>query len=187
MRRRLVPSLRLPRRPWQAILLVTLLLALAALQQWRPQLFRPAAPPAFESETCRVARVVDGDTLLLADSKERVRLIGANTPETVKPNWPVEPWGPEAASFTRDFLSGGAVCMEFDGPARDKYGRKLAYVWVGDRMLNEELIRAGLARAELQYEYSAAIKERFRRAEAEARSNRRGIWSAEKGTTDKHR
>jgi micrococcal nuclease len=187
MRRRFVPSLRLPRRPWQAILLVALLLALAALQQWRPELFRRAAPPALESETCRVARVVDGDTLLLAGTKERGRLIGADTPETVKPNWPVEPWGPEAAAFTRDFLSGGEVRLEFDGPARDKYERKLAYVWVGDRMLNEELIRAGLARAKLQYEYSAVVKERFRRAEGEAHSAHRGIWSAEKGTTDEHR
>ena len=44
-------------------------------------------------------------------------------------------------------------------------------------MLNEELIRAGLARAKLQYRYSAAKKARFRRAEAEARAARRGVWS----------
>ena len=95
--------------------------------------------------------MVDGDTFVLADAKEHVRLIGADTPETVKPNWPVEPWGPEATAFTKQFLAGGEVRLEFDGPPRDKYGRMLAFVWVGDRMLNEELIRAGLARAELQY------------------------------------
>jgi micrococcal nuclease len=170
--------LSLPRRPWQAILFVALLAALAALKQWQPDLFRPAAPPAIEPGLYRVARAVDGDTLLLADPRERVRLIGADTPETVKPNWPVEPWGPEASQFTKEFVAGGEVRLEFDGPPRDKYGRILAYVWVGGRMLNEELIRAGLARAELQYPYSDKMKARFRRAEAEARAARRGIWSA---------
>ena len=154
------------------------LLALAALHQWRPELFQPTASQPLESGTCRVDRVVDGDTLVVGG--EKVRLIGANTPETVKRDWPIEPWGPEATAFTKDFVAGGAVRLEFDGPRRDKYERLLAYVWVGDRMLNEELIRAGLARAELQYRYSAAMKARFRRAEAEARAARRGIWSGEK-------
>ncbi len=176
MRRRL-PSLRLPRRPWQALLLIALLLALAALQHWRPELFERSAPPAIESTTYRVGRVVDADTFVLADTAQRVRLIGADAPETVKPNWPVEPWGTEATAFSKEFLSGGQLRLEFDDEPRDKYGRLLAYVWVGDRMLNEELIRAGLARAKLQYRYSAAMKARFRRAEAEARAARRGIWS----------
>jgi micrococcal nuclease len=109
--------------------------------------------------------------------KEHVRLIGANTPETVKPRWPVEPWGPEASAFTKRFVAGGDVRLELDAELHDRYGRILAYVWVGDRMLNEELIRAGLARAELQYRYSAAMKVRFRHAEAEAKAARRGIWS----------
>jgi micrococcal nuclease len=154
-----------------------LLLALAAVQHWRPEPLQRAAPRAVESGTHCVERVVDGDTFILADTRQRVRLIGADTPETVKPNWPVEPWGPEATVFTKEFLSDGKVRLEFDGQARDKYGRILAYVWVGERMLNEELIRAGLARAELQYRYSAAMKARFHRAEADARANHRGIWS----------
>jgi len=176
-------SIRLPRRPWQARLLVVLLAALAAWQQWYPDAFRPASPDTLEAGRYRVVRVVDGDTLVivLAGEKERVRLIGANTPETVKPDWPVEPWGPEASQFTKEFLAGGEVRLEYDGQRRDKYDRILAYVWVGDRMLNEELIRAGLARAELQYHYSQAMKSRFRRAEAEARAAHRGIWTKKNG------
>jgi micrococcal nuclease len=172
-----IPKLRLPRRPAQAILLIAALLVLVALQQWHPVLFQQTTPPSGELESYSIARVVDGDTLLLANSKERVRLIGANTPETVKQNSPVEPWGPEATAFTKSFLSNGNVRLEFDSQRRDKYGRMLAYVWVGDRMLNEELIREGLARAETQYSYSSAMKARFRRAEAEARAARKGIWS----------
>jgi endonuclease YncB( thermonuclease family) len=172
---------RLPRRPWQALLVLLLLIGLAALRQWRPDWFRPAARPPIEPGLYRVARVIDGDTLLLESPHEHVRLIGADTPETVKADWPVEPWGPEASQFSKRFLAGGEARLEFDGPPRDKYGRILAYVWVGGRMLNEELLRAGLAKAELQYPYAAAVKARFRRAEAAARAARRGIWSAAKG------
>jgi len=123
-----------------------------------------------------VQRAVDGDTLILSGGA-RVRLIGVDTPETVKPNTPVEPFGPEASQFTKNFVAGAEVRLEFDGDRRDKYGRYLAYVWVGDRMLNEELLLAGLAVAETQYRYSAAMKDRFRRAQAQAQAARRGIWS----------
>jgi len=174
-------SIRLPRRPWQALLVVVLLAALAAWQQRHPESFRPASHDALEPGTYRVARVVDGATFVLVEGKQRVRLIGADAPETVKPDWPVEPWGPEASQFTKEFLAGGEVRLEYDGQRRDKYDRILAYVWVGDRMLNEELIRAGLARAELQYHYSQAMKSRFRRAEAEARAAHRGIWTKKNG------
>lgn len=125
-----------------------------------------------------VERVVDGDTLRLTNG-ETVRLIGVDTPETVKPNAPVEQFGYEATSFTRQFLqkSSFQVRLTFDSDRRDKYGRLLAYVWVGDQLLNEELVLAGLARVETQYSYSRAMKERFLRAEDQARVHRRGIWA----------
>ncbi|MCE5301586.1 MAG: thermonuclease family protein [Planctomycetaceae bacterium] len=178
-----LPKGRLPRHPWQAVLVI---LAVSMLSLWRTWPSRtpwdqPTQP--VDASLHRVARVVDGDTLVLADGKQRVRLIGADTPETVKPNWPVEPWGPEATAFTRKFLADGQnqVRLEFDAERHDKYGRLLAYVWCDDRMLNEELIRAGLARAELWYRYAEAKKERFRRAESEAKAARRGIWSGARG------
>jgi micrococcal nuclease len=144
-------------------------------------LARAILPTAGPPETLvegvyHVQRVVDGDTLLLSDHS-RIRLIGANTPETVKPNAPVEPWGLEAKQFTQAFVADGAVRLQFDRERKDKYDRFLAYVWVGDRMLNEELIRAGLARAQTTFRFSAAMKNRFRRAEDEAKTAGRGIWS----------
>ena len=148
---------------------------LVLLRWWNPQDDR-AAIDRLEPGIYHVERVVDGDTLLLANGA-RIRLIGADTPETVRPNHPVEPWGPEATEFTRQLVAGGRVRLEFDGPRKDKYGRFLAHVWVEDRELAEELLRAGLARATTHYRYSAAMKSRFRRAEARARSDSRGIWS----------
>jgi micrococcal nuclease len=165
-------------------LIAALLLLLAVLQQWRPQLFSPSPSRTLAPGAYHVTRVIDGDTFVLAESRQHVRLIGADTPETVKPNWPVEPWGPAATAFTKKFLSGGEVRLEFDTQRRDKYDRILAYVWVGNRLLNEELIRAGLARAEPQYRYSAAMKGRFRRAQTEARAAHRGMWSKQKKTAD---
>ena len=150
---------------------------------WRYYNAPPGPPEVLAEGLYEVQRVVDGDTLLLANHA-RVRLIGADTPETVKPNHPVEPWGPEASEFSRQFVAGRQVRLELDRERLDKYGRFLAYVWVGDRMLNEELIRAGLARAELQYHYSASMKTRFRRAEADAKSAGRGIWSGQPAAAD---
>jgi len=141
-----------------------------------PPVATPHRPPAAGSHD--VVRVVDGDTIVFAP-KMRVRLIGVNTPESVKPDSPVEPWGPEASAFTRKFLASGTAQLEFDRERYDQYGRFLAYVWVGDRMLNEELLRAGLARWERNYNYSVEKKARFRAAQEEARRAGRGIWSNE--------
>jgi micrococcal nuclease len=121
--------------------------------------------------------VVDGDTLLLANLA-RVRLIGVDAPETVDPNRPPEPFGREAAEFTRQAVEGRVVRLEFDRERTDRYGRFLAYVYVGQSLVNEELVRAGLGRAETRFRYRGDMKRRFLDAEEEARSDARGIWSA---------
>jgi micrococcal nuclease len=169
MRRRIRPL-----RASTALVLVVLL-AWAAFRLWQ---IWPAAtgPDALTEGQYQVARVVDGDTLLLTN-RARVRLIGVDTPETVKPNTAVEPWGPEATVFTRSMVAAHEVRLQFDRERVDRYGRFLAYVWVGDQLLNEELLRAGLARWEPQYHYSQSMKTRFRKAQQEAQRAQRGIWS----------
>jgi micrococcal nuclease len=126
-----------------------------------------------------VARVVDGDTLLLKERQLRVRLQGVDTPETVKENTPVQPWGPEACEYTKAFVreAKGRVQVEIDGELRDQHGRHLAFVWHGSRLLNEELVRQGLARPTLQYDFSQAKKDLLRRADREARRDAVGRWS----------
>ncbi|HEX3654366.1 MAG TPA: thermonuclease family protein [Pirellulales bacterium] len=165
-----------PARPARLVvwLVAGVLVSIRACQSLEP----PPAPPADVSaeHDYGVARVVDGDTFLL-DNHTRVRLIGVDAPETVKPHHPIEPWGPEASRFSHQFLDGKRVRLEFDHERRDRYGRLLAYVWVGNRMLNEELLRAGLARYEPQYHYSRDKKLRFQQLESAARAAGRGIWS----------
>ena len=59
----------------------------------------------------------------------------------------------------------------------DKYQRFLAFVWNGDELLNEELVRAGLAHAKLGYNFNSALKRRIADAQKEAQREGRGIWS----------
>ena len=170
---------RPPRRYWQehrgaAIWLILLLLAV-----WRAySSAAPAVPEQLEEGLHEVRRAVDGDTLLLT-SGARIRLQGVNTPETVKPDHPVEAWGPEASQFTKDFIekAGHRVRLTFSLDRKDRYDRFLAFVWDGDVMLNEELVRAGLAYARRDYRYSEAMKRRFIQVQEEARRAGRGIWS----------
>lgn len=131
-----------------------------------------------------VERCVDGDTLIviLPDGvKERVRFIGANTPETVKKNTPIEPFGLEASDYTKRRISqvDNVVTLVADGTTYDRYNRRLAFVYLDDDKvsLNEELCRQGLAKAETQYSFSREMKERLKAAAAQAKREGLGIYS----------
>lgn len=134
-----------------------------------------------------VLRVVDGDTLhaLVTGRDVTVRLIGVDTPETVKPDTPVECFGPQASQFAKEVLTGQRVTLEFDASQgdEDRYGRTLAYVWLelpdGQRALfNLEAVRGGFAE-ERQYGATPyAWKEAFASAESDARTADAGRWGA---------
>lgn len=160
---------------WWVFLLAAFVLLRLAQEYWQPDDNQPLAEGSYH-----VTRVIDGDTLLL-DSGQRVRLQGIDAPETVKPDHPVEPWGPEASAFARQFVeqADGQVRLVFGIERIDAYGRQLAFVWNGDQMLNAELVRAGLARARLDYRYSGTMKRALATAQDEARDAKRGIWSSE--------
>jgi micrococcal nuclease len=156
--------------------IIALVLALLGAYLGRDYLPVSTAPAATADEVL-VERVVDGDTLVIAGG-DRVRLIGVDTPETKHPNKPPEPFGSDACEFTRQMVEGKRVQIEHDpGERTDRYGRTLGYVYVDGRMLNEQLLLEGLARALTNYPFSAAMKDRFRAAEATAKAQRRGIWS----------
>jgi micrococcal nuclease len=126
----------------------------------------------------RVQRVVDGDTLLLAD-QSRIRLIGVNTPEMDATDAVTKASAEAAKHFTEQFVRDGDVELRFDRERLDKYGRFLAYVYVKDTMLNEQLIRQGFGRAMLsrKWNYSDSFRRLFRQAQEESQSAKRGIWS----------
>ena len=158
-----------------ALVVVVLLVAFRWWSTFQDPTPSPGPPLLSEGEYA-VARAVDGDTLELV-SGERIRLLGVNTPETVAPNKPVEPWGPEAADFSQAFIAAGPVRLTFDQERHDRFGRHLAYAWRGETLLNEELIRAGLSEAVTVFPYSRAMKDRFLAAQRRAKREHRGIWS----------
>jgi micrococcal nuclease len=172
---------RLPRRYWRDRRAAAFIwLAISLLVAWR---FHAASsdqtgPQLLEEGLHEVRRVVDGDTLVLT-SGACVRLQGIDTPETVADNRSIEAWGPEASQFTKKFVhtAGRQVRLTFSLERKDRYDRFLAFVWHRDVMLNEELVRSGLARARLDYRYSGLMKRRLAAAQDEARTAARGIWS----------
>lgn len=129
-----------------------------------------------------VTRVVDGDTIWVqADGgRLKVRLIGIDTAETVAPNRPVGCFGPEASAQTARLLDGEQVHLELD-PSQgdtDRYGRTLAYVWLDDgRMVNELLVRNGFA-VEYTYDDPYAYQAEFRDAQRQAQAADAGRWAA---------
>ena len=165
--------------PWRRVAVFAAIATAAAARLGCERLRVETPPPApLAPGVYRVVSVVDGDTLEL-DSGRRVRLLGVDTPETVHPERPAEPWGAEAADFTRRRIDavGSQVRLSFDDERFDRYGRHLAWVWCGDESLNEQLVRAGLSPAVVKYPYSPTMKDRLRAAERAAKRERRGLWS----------
>jgi len=125
-----------------------------------------------------VVRVVDGDTVhvRLGDHIEKVRYIGVNTPEVHHPTKGEEPGGREAAAVNRALVEGRRVRLELDVRSRDRYGRLLAYVWIGDTMVNAELVRRGYAQV-MTVPPNVRHQALFLALQREARDAGRGLWS----------
>ncbi len=139
------------------------------------------AGAASASETGVVEEVVDGDTLRVrtAGSEEAVtvRLIGIDAPERSHPSLVKEFYSDEAASHLASLCSGITVRMEKDAEETDKYDRLLRYVFLpppDGRLLNEEMLRAGMARAYTRFPFER--KDAFLAAERRARREGKGLW-----------
>ena len=124
-----------------------------------------------------VVCVVDGDTIhvRLTDRVEKIRYIGVNTPEIHHPSKGEEPGGREAAEVNRGLVGGRRVRLELDVQTRDRYGRLLAYVWVGDTMVNAELVRRGYAQA-MTVPPNVRYQDLFVKLQRQARDAHRGLW-----------
>ncbi|MCP3807103.1 thermonuclease family protein [Paenibacillus sp. Lou8.1] len=123
----------------------------------------------------------DGDTFkaLVKGKEEKIRLLLVDTPESVKQGTPVQPFAKEASDFTLKQLKKGNLELELDISERDKYGRLLGYVWVGDKMLNEQLLEQGYARVAYVYQPNVKYVDQFEAIQTTARKAGVGIWSLE--------
>jgi len=137
--------------------------------------------PRGRTETARVVRVVDGDTIVVDRGRgaEKVRYIGMDTPESVKPGSPVEWMAHEATAANRALLAGRTVFLERDVSETDRYGRLLRNVWLheGSRwiLVGLELVREGYARVST-FPPDVAYVDLLLAAQVDARRHGRGLW-----------
>ncbi|HET9676251.1 MAG TPA: thermonuclease family protein [Solirubrobacterales bacterium] len=152
-----------------------MLVALVLTRTW--ELLPAEEPP--RAAWAYVMRAVDGDTIevRLDGRREDVRYIGIDTPETVKPGTPVQCFGPRAHRFNSSLVTHKQVRLVFGVERRDVYGRLLAYVYLGRRLVNAELARRGLART-LTIPPNDRFAERFERLQTAAARAGRGLWAA---------
>lgn len=138
--------------------------------------------PVGPVERARVVRVVDGDTIVVSiDGRDdRVRYIGVDAPESVRPGTPVEPFAREASRANSELVAGRLVLLERDVSERDEFGRLLRYVWLetpdGNLLVNFELVVRGFATA-VTFPPDVRHVDLLRAAETDARSRARGLWS----------
>jgi micrococcal nuclease len=155
------------------------LLALIALVLLRPWEHVRLGDPPPRSAMAYVVRAVDGDTIevKLNGQHEDVRYIGVDTPETVKPDTPVQCFGPRAHRFNAHLVTHRRVRLVFGVERRDVYGRLLAYVYRGRRFVNAELVERGFART-LTIPPNDRFARRFKRLQIAAARAGRGLWGA---------
>ncbi len=166
-----------------ATVLVLLLLVLTGCTRARAAPTTALPDGAGRGMAATVVKAVDGDTVdvdIAGHGRERLRLLGIDTPETVDPNEPVGCYGPEASARTHGLLPAGTpVLLQRDEEARDRYGRLLVYLWrrADGTFVNRLLLDEGLART-LSIAPNTAHRADFSAVEAAARGAGRGLWSA---------
>ena len=126
-------------------------------------------------------RHVDGDTTVLKieGKEQKVRFLLIDTPETVKPNTKVQPFGLEASKRTKELLSTAAeITFEYDqGDKKDRYGRALGYIFVDGTLLQKTLVSEGLARVAYIKEPNTKYLSELEQAQEQAKNESLGIWS----------
>ena len=137
------------------------------------------------AENLKVKWVYDGDTVLLSNNK-KVRYIGINTPEIDHGDQKGEPFGYKSKSANRRMVSSQKILLKFDIEKSDRYGRTLAYVFLGNgTFINAELIRNGFAHC-LVKKPNVKYKDLFIKLQRFAISNKKGIWKNFKNKLDRY-
>lgn len=146
---------------------------------------QPSIAP--QGATVQVSRAVNGQTIEILDPtgqtplNQRVRLLGIDAPLIEQ-----EPWGTEARQRLAELVEGQTVLLEADLDTKDNYDRIWGYVWLGDRLVNQQLVEEGWALAEVRplagispRSPDPKYEQRFSRAQEKARLLGIGIWNPE--------
>ena len=150
----------------------------AVLMVFRLVVFRPElASDGKPRITVLVTHVIDGDTFELDDGT-RVRMLGIDAPEAGFGDKIPQPYSAEATQWLKDRIEGRQVAMRIDFPKTDRYGRTLAWVFEPDgTLVNELILREGRVKLLADFGLPADLEPNLRKAEAEARIRKVGIWA----------
>ncbi len=177
----MVPMLNMTRARKQLFMLtLTLIIGLLVRQLHLLNHAKQASQTA-QPGLYAIDHFIDGDTIAvnMNGSVQSVRFIGVDTPETHRPNTPVQCYGPQAAAFTKQLIGKNRVRLEADSQSdsKDKYGRLVRYVYLEDgRNVDELLVQNGYGFAYLYYPFS--LSSRFAADQASAQAAHRGLWGA---------
>ena len=133
-------------------------------------------------EKVAFSKCVDGDTIkvLIGNEEKTIRLIAVDTPESVSTSKGIEYYGKEASNYTCNSITNAKkIELEYEKSKTDKYGRMIAWVWIDDILLQDELIKGGYAEVAYlygKYKYVDILKDH----QAIAVSSKIGIWNEEK-------
>ncbi len=142
--------------------------------------------PADDVITCDVVNVIDGDTIVInVDGKNtKIRMIGIDTPESVHSDESKNcEFGKTASDYTKNLLTNKRISLEYDTDKYDQYGRVLAYVYLGETMVNYDLVFNGYAVAK-KYEPNTKYADTFTQAQIEAEKSKVGMWSDDVNNSD---
>ncbi|MGM0867396.1 MAG: thermonuclease family protein [Bacillota bacterium] len=134
-----------------------------------------------------LVKTVDGDTIKVKynGKEENIRYLLIDTPETSHPSLGKQPLGPEAKERNKQLVNSGELTIEFDvGERYDKYSRLLAYVFVDGKMVQETLVKEGLARVAYVYPPNTRHLDLLENAQDQAKSQKAGIWAIEDYVSD---
>ena len=166
------------RRRW--ILLSVFLIAFVVASSVWSHLQMPADPRDLDGKAFAVVRVIDGDSIVIAagawGGRETVRLRGIDAPELGQNGKPPMQFADEARQYLTNRVDGKPVTLKFDPPeTRDRYGRLLAFVYVGDTdCMNVDLVRDGMAYVDRRFK--SFMQSQLDAAEAQARAKQIGLW-----------
>ena len=158
------------------------LIAFAAVAWWQGWI-KPVDSRRFmhrQPGSYAIKQFVDGDTVLVSmgGADTEIRFIGIDTPETHKPDTPVQCYGPAAAAYTKNRIGSQRIRLVSDSLTtnRDRYDRLLRYVYLEDGTnLNLELVQKGYAFA---YAFPFAKSRDFNLAMEKTRADKRGLWGS---------
>lgn len=166
---------------WHFLGIVLVLFTSLALMSCSPP--APSAPVNEQPIEVLVTQVIDGDTIKVDLNGEiyNVRYIGIDCPETVNPNVSPEKYGQEATDFNTELVKGQTVRLEKDKTDKDRYDRLLRYVWVGDILVNAQLVAFGWAES-TPYPPDTKYQQIFNDLEKQAKELKLGMWQEDESS-----